>query len=228
MAFEDFEARLAGVRQRIEEAATRAGRAPGDVTLVAVTKGHDFGAMTTALDHGLLDLGENRVQEALPKLERLGDRPARVHLIGQLQTNKVNKAVGRFASIMSVDRGDLLARIQRRAEETGSVQAVWIQVNTSGEEQKAGCDPEHAPALIESAAEDPAVELLGLMTMGRFDADEPELRRGFEALRRIRDRRCPGTGLSMGMSGDFEIAIEEGATHVRIGTTLFGPRPTRA
>ena len=227
MAFEDFAERLGATRQSVAAAARRAGRDPADVTIVAVTKGHIFDAMTTAVANGLLDLGENRVQEALPKLDRLGETPARVHLIGQLQANKVNKVVGCFASIMGVDRSDLLSRIVRRAEQAGCVQPVWIQVNTSGEAQKAGCAPEETGALVDAAAEAASVELLGLMTMGRAGAPESELRRSFGALRDLRDRYLPGAALSMGMSGDYEVAVEEGATHLRLGTTLFGARPPR-
>jgi pyridoxal phosphate enzyme (YggS family) len=227
LAFEDFAERLADTRRRIVEAASRSGRNPGEVTLVAVTKGHAYAAMTTALEHGVIDLGENRVQEAVPKLDQLGTRPARVHLIGQLQTNKVNKVVGRFASIMSVDRAELLERIIRRAGDIGQVQPVFIQANTSGEGQKAGCSPDEARTLVEVASASPEIDLLGLMTMGRAGAGEAELRAGFAHLRGLRDELIPGGALSMGMSGDFEVAIEEGATHVRLGTTLFGPRPPR-
>jgi pyridoxal phosphate enzyme (YggS family) len=227
LSFPDFAARLAETRDRVSAAALRSGRDPAGITIIAVTKGHDFSAMTTALDHGLTELGENRVQDALPKLDRLADRPAAVHLIGQLQTNKVNKVVGRFASIMAVDRADLLDRLGRRATELATVQPVWIQVNTSGEEQKGGCSPDDTVALIEAVENTASLDLRGLMTMGRAGADEPALRRGFAVLREIRDRNCPGGSLSMGMSGDFEIAVEEGASHLRLGTTLFGPRPSR-
>jgi pyridoxal phosphate enzyme (YggS family) len=228
LAFEDFAARLDDTRGRVAAAAARAGREASDVTLIAVTKGHDFGAMTAALDQGVLDLGENRVQEAMPKLDLLGDRPARVHLIGQLQTNKVNKVVGRFASIMSVDRSELLDRIIRRATDLDHVQPVFIQVNTSGEPQKAGCSPDETRGLVEAAVGSGSLDVRGLMTMGRAGAGEAELRRGFSELRDLRDTVLPAGGLSMGMSGDFEVAIEEGATHVRLGTVLFGPRPPRA
>ena len=227
MSFDDFAERLADTRERVARAAGRAGRDADDVALIAVTKGHDFAAMTTALAHGVLDLGENRVQEALPKLDQLDESAARVHLIGQLQTNKVNKVVGRFASIMGVDRDDLLSRIAKRAKEIDVVQPVWIQVNTSGEGQKAGCSPESTAALVGAAEREPGLELRGLMTMGRADAPETELRTGFSKLRELRDLLCPGGALSMGMSGDFEIAVEEGSTHLRVGTVLFGPRPPR-
>ena len=225
--FDDFAERLERVRETIAAARERAGRSDDDVTVVAVTKGHPFDAMTVARTHGLVDLGENRVQEALPKLDRV-DADARVHLIGQLQTNKVNKVVGRFASIMGVDRDELLDKIVGRAERTDVVQPVWIQVNASGEEQKGGCDPAATAELWHRAVESPSVEPLGLMTMARFEADEPELRATFGRLRGLAEdlRRRDGAaaGLSMGMSGDYAIAVEEGATHVRLGTVLFGPR----
>jgi len=227
LSFEDFVARLETAREKVASAAKRAGRDPGEVTLIAVTKGHDFSAMTTALSHGVFELGENRVQEALPKLDRLDEPAARVHLIGQLQTNKVNKVVGRFASIMGVDRDELLSRIARRAVEIDCVQPVWIQVNTSDEHQKAGCAPGDCVSLVETAVAESSLEIRGLMTMGRADAPADELRRSFSLLRDLRDRHFPEGSLSMGMSGDFEIAVEEGATHVRLGTTLFGPRPPR-
>ena len=228
MDFPDLAGRLADARERIGAAAHRAGRDPGGVTIVAVTKTHPVTAMLEALDQGLVDLGESRVQEALPKLDRVAGTVARVHLIGQLQTNKVNKAVGRFASIMSVDRPELLEKIARRADDLEVVQPVWIQVNTSGEEQKAGCAPGAADELVAEAASSDRLELRGLMTMGALEASESDLRRGFAELRGLRDRLCPGSGLSMGMSGDFELAVEEGATCVRLGTTLFGPRPVPA
>ena len=226
--FEDFGTNLERVRARIADACARSGRSPDEVTLVAVTKGHPFEAMQVAREHGLVDLGENRVQDALPKLERI-DADARVHLIGSLQKNKVNKAVGAFASIMSVDRDDLLARIARRAETVDVVQPVWIQVNASDEEQKGGCAPEHTHELWAAALGNERTPPLGLMTMARFGADEPELRATFGRLRTLatdlHDPHGRPARLSMGMTEDFEIAVEEGATHLRLGTVLFGPRP---
>jgi len=225
--FDEFPRKLALVRERIEAACDRSGRDAADVTLIAVTKGHDFSAMQVAVDHGVLDLGENRGQDALPKLERV-DPSARVHLIGQLQTNKVNKVVGRFASIMGVDRVELLDRIARRAGEIDVVQPVWIQVNVSEEEQKGGCSPDLGAELWERALGAAGLDPLGSMTMARADAAPAELHRDFAKLRELcagwRAREGAPCALSMGMSGDFEIAIEEGATHVRLGTVLFGPR----
>lgn len=230
--FEDFGQRLGELRARIESAAVRSGRSGRDVTLVAVTKAQPFEAMLTACAHGVLDLGENRVQDALPRLDRLGDR-ARVHLIGRLQTNKVNKAVGRFASIMTVDRDELLDRIVRRAEELAVVQPVWVQVNASDEAQKGGCAPAETVRLWDRVLAAGAVEAVGLMTMARFDAPEAELRRTFALVRELArglspDGRRSRVELSMGMSDDFEVAVEEGATCVRVGTSLFGPRATIA
>lgn len=226
--FDDFPERLARVREDVDAACARAGRAPDEVTIVAVTKGHPFEAMSTARAHGLVDLGENRIQDALPKLARI-DAGARVHLIGQLQTNKVNKAVGAFASIMGVDRDDLFEKIVRRAATLEIVQPLWIQVNASDESQKGGCAPEAAPDLWGRALAASSVEPLGLMTMARFDAGEAELRATFARLRRLgetlRTRDGGAVALSMGMSGDYALAVEEGATHVRVGTALFGPRP---
>lgn len=226
--FDDFAARLAEVRARIVAAARRVDRDPADVTLVAVTKGHPVTAMQVACAHGITRLGESRIQDALPKLERLA-ADAQVHLIGRLQTNKVNKAVGRFASIMTVDREDLLDRIARRAAELGRVQAVWIQVNASDEAQKGGCAPEATAELWERAAAAPGLDPWGLMTMARYGAPEPELRATFARVRELASSLAPTPGrprveLSMGMSDDFEVAVEEGATWIRVGSALFGAR----
>ena len=225
--FESFADNLARVREQIHGACARAGRDPDDVTLVAVTKGHPFDAMRVAREHGLVDLGESRVQDALPKLE-LVDDAVRVHLIGQLQTNKVNKVVGAFASIMTVDRVDLLEKIDRRAQALGVVQPIWIQVNASDEPQKGGCEPEATGDLWAQAFEAAGLDPLGLMTMARYEASEPELRGTFVRLRVLADtlRTVEGgpVALSMGMSDDFVLAVEEGATHIRLGTVLFGER----
>lgn len=226
--FDDFAERLAVVRDRIAAAARRVGRDPAEVTLVAVTKGHPVDAMLVARAHGVTDLGESRVQDALPKLVSL-DPGARVHFIGALQTNKVNKVVGHFASIMTVDREELLERIARRATELGVVQPVWIQVNASGEPQKGGCTEDQTAALWQRAHDEPALLAVGLMTMARYEAEEPELRRTFTTLRELARILPVAKGrthveLSMGMSDDFEVAVEEGATYVRVGTSLFGAR----
>jgi pyridoxal phosphate enzyme (YggS family) len=215
------------VRERIARACDQAGRDPDEVTIIAVTKAHPVDAMHAAVEAGLLDLGENRVQEALGKIP---DAPpaARIHLIGHLQSNKVNKAVGAFASIASVDREDLLEKIANRAVALGLVQPVWIQVNITAEPQKAGCEPEACPALWRRAVELDGARPIGLMGISRFSAPESEVRGDFARLRVLADPLTAEDGesarLSMGMSDDFEWAILEGATHVRLGTVLFGPR----
>jgi pyridoxal phosphate enzyme (YggS family) len=225
--FEDLPQHLERVRSNIERACERAHRDPSEVDIVAVTKGHPVEAMFAALDVGLLDLGENRVQEALPKLPALPQH-ARVHLIGRLQTNKVNKAVGVFSSIASVDRVDLLDKIARRAELSGVVQDIWLQVNITHERQKGGCEREECALLFERASAVPSLRVLGLMGMARYQAPERELRDSFASLRRLAGElsRSSGRtlGLSMGMSDDYEIAVEEGSTQLRLGTVLLGAR----
>jgi pyridoxal phosphate enzyme (YggS family) len=218
---------LAAVRGRIESACRRARRDASEVTIIAVTKGHPATAIVDAVEVGLLDVGENRVQEALLKIPQ-APPAARVHLIGHLQSNKVNKAVGVFSSIASVDRLDLLERIARRAAASGIVQPVWLQVNITGEPQKGGCSASQARELWERALETSSVEARGFMGIARMQAPEVEVRRDFAKLRELgASLRCADGSsprLSMGMSDDFEWAILEGATHLRLGTVLLGSR----
>lgn len=219
-------ARVAAVRETIATHQARAGLSH-DVTIVAVTKTHPASVVRAALEAGLPDVGENRVQEALEKQGGLEGLPLRWHLIGTLQRNKARHAAGRFALIHSVDRADLAAEIARRVA-PGARQDVLLQVNCSAEPQKGGVEPVDLGALIEAVAALPALNLRGLMTMAAIDAPEPELRRTFAMLRTLRDEHrahVPGlVELSMGMSGDFGIAVEEGATMVRLGSVLFGER----
>lgn len=226
------------VRERIAAACVACRRDAAQVQILAVTKTHPTALMLDAARAGLLDLAENRVQEALPKLAELraavaaGALPAalrpRVHLIGRLQANKVNKAVGAFASIASVDRLELLQQLARRASSLGLVQDIWIQVNISRESQKGGCPPELTAALWAAALAEAPLAPLGLMTVGRLDAPEAEARAGFALLRGLAEpllrRDGSPAGLSMGMSDDFEWAVLEGSTQVRLGSVLFGPR----
>jgi hypothetical protein len=218
--------RIAEVHDSIARARSVGGWSH-DVTLVAVTKTHHAATVQLAVAAGLTDLGENRVQEAREKQDQLPGLAVRWHLIGSLQRNKARHAVGRFHLIHSVDRADLAVELARRVP-PGSRQAVLLQVNCSGEAQKGGVPPAQLPALLHQVEALPALELRGLMTMAAFDADEPALRRSFGQLRALRDdarRQLPGcTELSMGMSGDFLLAVEEGATMVRIGSALFGER----
>ena len=218
--------RLALVREAIARHQARGGWSH-PVTLVAVTKTHPASLVRQVVQAGLVDVGENRVQEALEKQDQLPDLAVRWHLIGSLQRNKARHAVGRFALIHSVDRADLAMELARRAP-AGTRQAVLLQVNCSGEAQKGGVAPDELPTLVEQLQGLESLEVRGLMTMAAFDADEGMLRRSFGQLRSLRDnaaRQLPGlTELSMGMSGDFTIAVEEGATMIRIGSALFGER----
>lgn len=218
--------RIAAVRETVRAHQVRAGVSQ-DVTIVAVTKTHPASVVRAALDAGLNDVGENRVQEALEKQAGLEDLPLRWHLIGTLQRNKARHVAGRFALIHSVDRADLASELARRVA-PGTRQDVLLQVNCSAEPQKGGAEPAELGALVEAVAALPALNLRGLMTMAAFDAAEPELRRTFSLLRALRDTyraQVPGlVELSMGMSGDFGIAVEEGATMVRLGSVLFGER----
>ncbi len=210
-------ANLAEVRERI----ARAGREPDEITIVAVTKGFGPDEGSEALAAGLTTLGENRVQEALPKMEVLPG--AKWHLIGHLQTNKVRLATGRFELIQSVDSAHLAEALAR----SNPRQQVLVEVNVAREPQKTGVDPAAAPELIQQVAE--LLALRGLMAMGPADGD-PTL--AFEELRALRDQAQERLGkslpiLSMGMSDDFEAAVRAGSTMLRLGRVLFGPRPTR-
>lgn len=197
------------------------------VRIVAVTKTHGPEAVEAAVAAGLTIVGENKVQEALAKQDALGKLPVEWHLIGALQRNKVRKAIGRFALIHSVDRLELAAEIARRLPD-GTRQAVLLEVNGSGEAAKAGCQPEEVPGLLDAMGQLPGLEVRGLMTMAPFTDDVAVQRRTFRALRELRDRMQaaahPLPELSMGMSGDYTVAVEEGATLVRLGTLLFGAR----
>ena len=223
-----IEGRLADIRTRIDAALLRAGSPGRAVTVVAVTKGHDAGAVDACAAAGLLDIGENRVQEALAKAASVRAR-VRWHLIGHLQRNKVGRAVELFPVIHSVDSPRLLDALGA----AGRPLEIFLQCNVSGEESKYGADPARVPALLERARGHGNLRVVGLMTMAPFFDDPERARPTFRALRELRDRleEVSGPGslphLSMGMSGDFEVAVEEGATHVRIGTALVGERPSR-
>ena len=221
---------LEGVRGKIASACERAGRDPASVEIVAVTKTHGAEVVKEAWDAGLAIVGENKVQEAAWK------KPASVsgpswHLIGHLQGNKVRHALELFDFIHSVDSAKLLARINAVAEETGAAPHVLFEVNVSGEKSKTGMPPnevDEAVRLLQS--ECPRVTLEGFMTMAPFSENKEDARPYFKALRELRDATEQKFGiglprLSMGMSGDYEVAVEEGATWVRLGTVLFGERP---
>ena len=216
---------LEAVRARIARAALRAGRDPSSIAIVAVTKGHPVEVAREAVAAGLADLGENRVQEAEAKMSAWPDAPVRWHLIGHLQRNKARHAVGRFALIHSLDSPRLADALEREAASSGLVQDVLVQVNVAREPHKSGALPEQVEALLRDVARRPHLNLRGLMTMAPFTDDVAIQRAAFRGLRELRDAYRAGIGeLSMGMSGDFEIAIEEGATMLRLGTVLFGER----
>jgi len=222
---------LARVREGIERAAARRGAQPGSIRLVAVTKGVAVARIEQALAAGVEDLGENYLQEALPKVGALGRR-ARWHFIGHLQTNKVRAALPLFELMQSVDSARLAQEISRRAGPLGLVGRVLVEVNTSGEPSKYGVPPPGVGELLAACAGLEHLEVLGLMTIGRLGADEAGTRACFRTLAGLfaRYQQAPGVQmrwLSMGMSHDYELAIEEGANMIRVGTAIFGPRPSR-
>ncbi len=221
---------LRAVRERIAAAARRVKRDPEGVTLLAVTKGVDTDSIATAIAAGVGDLGENRVQEAAGKIPLLP--PARWHLVGRLQTNKAKRALELFGLIHSLDRPSLAEELSRRAGERGRGVEVLVEVNVAGEAQKGGVALADAVDFVRYAAALPGIGIQGLMTVAPLVADPQETRPVFRALRGLADRlrrlAIPGVEmryLSMGMSNDFEVAVEEGADLVRIGTAIFGPRP---
>jgi PLP dependent protein len=219
---------LAAVRAAIAAAAQRSRRDPGSVRLVAVSKTVDLEHIQAAVDAGQDLFGENYLQEARDKIAVLG-RQMSWHLVGSLQSNKAREAVALFDLIHAVDRLKLARALDAAAARLGKVQDVLIQVNQAGEATKSGVTPSAAPALLQEVARLPHLKVLGLMTMPPWFPDPEAARPYFQALRELRDhlRRLTGLPLpelSMGMSGDFAVAVEEGATLVRVGTAIFGSR----
>jgi PLP dependent protein len=219
---------LKSVRAAIMAAAQQAGRDPDSVRLVAVSKTVDLSLLQAAIDAGQNLFGENYLQEAREKIAVLGSQVS-WHLVGSLQSNKARGAVELFDLIHAVDRLRLAQALDAAAARQSKVQDVLIQVNQGGEATKSGVDPEAAPALLQEVARLPYLRVLGLMTMPPWFPDPEMARPYFRALRELRDRLqdlsgLPLTELSMGMSGDFAVAVEEGATLVRVGTAIFGSR----
>lgn len=219
----DVAGNLARVQERIRRAAARAGRAPEEVLLVGVSKFVDPERIRAAVAAGLPALGENRVQEAKGKIEVLG-RPVPWHFVGRLQTNKARDALLLFDLIQSVDRPELAQELHRRSVAAGRVVDVLVQVNLAGEATKGGFTPAELKRVLEALAGLPGLRLQGLMTIPPPVTDAEQSRGWFRQLAELRDE-AGLEHLSMGMSDDFEIAVEEGATIVRIGTAIFGPRP---
>ncbi|MCM3698479.1 YggS family pyridoxal phosphate-dependent enzyme [Paenibacillus macerans] len=220
--------RIELVEERIQAACKRSGRNRDDVNIVAVTKYVSADMTRSVLEEGILHIGENRPQVAVPKWEALGGQGI-WHFIGHLQSNKVKDVVGRFQYVHSLDRLSLAKELEKRAAALDQTVFAFLQVNVSGEASKQGVAPEEAAALLRGTADLTHVKIIGLMTMAPI-VDDPEwVRPVFRKLRELRDElnargglKEPLTELSMGMSGDFEVAIEEGATWVRLGTLLVG------
>lgn len=231
----DLAGRLSLIRSRIEAAARRCHRSADEITLIAVTKTHPVETLRLALDVGLRNIGENRVQEAESKIVELGRDAARWHLIGHLQANKARRAVKLFDMIHSVDCNDLAERLDRHCiEEERTDLSVLIQVDLAGETTKSGVKESDLEALATTISNRQRLRLHGLMVVPPFFSEPEAVRPFFKRLRGLRDTlqregyfgELPGE-LSMGMTHDFEIAIEEGATMVRVGTALFGERPAQ-
>lgn len=221
---------LKAVQDRISAAAGRAGRDPADITIVAVTKMFGPEVVIEVLEAGIENIGENRMQEFLVKAEAV-TLPCRWHLVGHLQTNKVAKAVGRFALIHSVDSLRLAGRLSRVSEERGIVTDILLEVNTSGEESKYGLEPAEMMDACGNISGLAGVQVRGLMTVGPWVTDKGAVSASFERLARLRQdvtesgiERISMEHLSMGMTDDFETAIELGSTIVRLGRVLFGER----
>jgi len=217
------------IQQRIRAACERAGRAPDSVTLLADSKTHPPETVRAAADCGQLLFGENKIQEAKAKIP-LCPGKCRWHFIGHLQSNKVRDAVELFQMIQSVDSLSLAQEINRRCEQAARQMPVLLEVNVAGEASKFGYPPERLLAELQELNALPRIEIHGLMTVPPFVTDPEKARPHFRRLRELKERAESALGaplphLSMGMSGDFEVAIEEGSTLVRIGTALFGSRP---
>ncbi|EGK13192.1 YggS family pyridoxal phosphate-dependent enzyme [Kroppenstedtia eburnea] len=232
-SMDEIKERLDQVRENIQKACGRAGRNPAEVNVIAVTKYVDVETTRRVLDVGLTDIGESRAQEAVPKWEQLGERGV-WHFIGHLQRNKVKAVVGRFTYVHSLDRYSLARELNNRSEALGQPTRCFIQVNVAGEESKRGLKPEEVIDFAREAAELPWLQLAGLMTMAPFTEDPEEVRPVFRQLRglqqeirKLGDSRLDLPHLSMGMSRDYTVAVEEGATFVRLGSVLVGGPPGR-
>lgn len=227
---ETLEQRLPAVRERIAEAARRSGRGPDEVRIVAVVKGHPHAAAEAAVEAGLKDLGENRVETLAERVRSVGRHVCRWHMVGHLQSRKARDVFGITDLLHSVDSVRLAGRLGRAATEAGERLPVLVQVNVAGEESKYGFSPGEGVEAVHQVADEGGLQVRGLMTMAPLTDDEGEVRRTFSGLREIREAARRATGLelpelSMGMSNDYEIAVEEGSTMVRLGTALLGERP---
>lgn len=228
---ENIRENIESIRKRIADAAKRAGRDADEIKLIAVTKTVDVDKVEEAIAAGALDAGENKPQELARKYEVLGDK-IRWHQIGSLQTNKVKYIIDKVCMIHSLDREGLAEEIDKRANKIGRVIDCLVQVNISGEESKHGMSREEVEPFVRLVAEKYTnIKIKGLMTMAPFDAERDEIRKVFRDLKELSDEinnmnigNVEMNELSMGMTNDFEIAVEEGATMVRVGTAIFGKR----
>jgi hypothetical protein len=230
----DVSTALSAIRDRIAAATAAAGRPPGSVGLLAVSKTFGPDHVRAAYAAGQRDFGENKVQEALQKIQETADLEIRWHLIGHLQSNKVRRAAPSFAAIHSIDSVDLLRRVDQAAADAGKAPDLFIQVDLAGESTKFGAPEAEVPAIARAALECRAARLRGLMLLPPWFDDPEQARPYFRRARELRDRLVEGgvddahlQELSMGMSHDFEVAIQEGATLVRVGTAIFGQRIVR-
>ena len=229
--YEEVPQRLARVRERIAEAASRAGRKPDDVRLIAVSKTHPIEAVRAAFGAGQRDFGENKVQEALQKIAQAADMGIRWHLIGHLQSNKARKAAQAAGAIHAIDSIELLKKVDQAASEAGRTIDVLIQVDLALEDTKFGAPVGDVRSIVDASAGCTAARLTGLMLLPPLVANPEDARPWFAELRTLRDEMVAAGApadrlreLSMGMSHDFEVAIAEGATMVRVGTAIFGER----
>lgn len=228
---ENIRENIESIRKRIADAAKRAGRDVDDIKLIAVTKTVDVDKVVEAIAASALDAGENKPQELARKYEVLGDK-IRWHQIGSLQTNKVKYIIDKVCMIHSLDREGLAEEIDKRANKIGRVIDCLVQVNISGEESKHGMSREEVEPFVRLVADKyPNIKIKGLMTMAPFDAEKDEIRKVFRDLKELSDEinnmnieNVEMKEISMGMTNDFEIAVEEGATMVRVGTAIFGKR----
>ncbi len=225
-----LEAHIKEVRQEIAVACQKANRSSDEVLLIGVTKTHEADVMNAGIDYGLTDIAENRVQEIMRKYDDV-QKGVKWHLIGHLQTNKVKYIIDKVALIHSLDSLKLADEINKRAQQIDKIQEVLIQVNVAGENQKFGIDPKTLPELIEHCSTLSHIRVLGLMNIAPNIDNKQELRQYFRQMKQLLDTlndygydNIIGKHLSMGMSGDYDIAIEEGSTMIRVGTKIFGRR----
>jgi pyridoxal phosphate enzyme (YggS family) len=221
---EEALARLASINSQIDSALKKSGRTAGDCKLLAVSKTFPSQAIEIYRRLGQLDFGESYIQEAKEKIPSLG-HDINWHLIGHLQTNKAKYAASLFDTLHALDSLELAAELDRRLKNLSRTMNVYVQVNVSGEDSKSGLAPSELPGFLQRLSAFDSLVVVGLMSMPPYDPDPEVSRPYFSALRQLRDKEAPALkGLSMGMSGDFLVAISEGATVVRVGTALFGSR----